>query len=216
MKPTIYALNWAPDFAKGQVRDLRVRWALEEAGIDYQANCMSFSEKAQHDYLARQPFGQVPAYEDEEVQLFESGAIVLHIAEKSDALMPTDPAGKARARMWLIAALSSIEPFIFPYQDIILFNAGEDWAEARKPEAEKRLVDRLGQLAAWLDGKDYLEDCFTAGDLYMMACLRSLDTTDHISGHSILGPYVARGEARPAFKRALAAQMADFTGSPPG
>ena len=122
MKPTIYALNWAPDFAKGQVRDLRVRWALEEAGIDYQANCMSFSEKAQHDYLARQPFGQVPAYEDEEVQLFESGAIVLHIAEKSDALMPTDPAGKARARMWLIAALSSIEPFIFPYQDIILFN----------------------------------------------------------------------------------------------
>jgi len=215
MKPVVYALNWVPDFARGQVRDLRVRWALEEAGIAYESKLLTFADKETPDYLAIQPFGQVPVYEDGEVSLFESGAITLHIAEKSETLLPTDASGRARAKMWVFAALSSIEPSIFPFQDIVLFHAGEDWAELRRADAEANMMERLNRLADWLEGKDYLEDRFTIGDLTMIASLRSLDPSQHVRSHPVLGPYVARGEARRAFQRALDAQLSDFTGDPP-
>lgn len=215
MTTTIYALNWVPDFVRGQVRDLRIRWALEEAGIPYQTKALSFEEKARPEYLRLQPFAQVPAYEDEEVQLFESAAIAMHVAKKSEALLPTDPAGRARAEMWVVAALSSIEPWIFPYQDIVLFHSDKEWAQLRKDDAETEMMRRLNQLGDYLEGREYLEDRFTVGDLIMIAALRALNDTGHVPNHPVLGPYVARGEARPAFKQAMASHLADLTGSPP-
>lgn len=215
MTVTIYALKWVPEFVRGQVRDLRIRWALEEAGIPYQSKTVTFEEKTRPDYLALQPFGQVPAYEDDEVQLFESAAIAMHVARKSDALLPSDPAGRARAEMWVVAALSSIEPWIFPYQDIVLFNADKEWAKLRKDDVEAEMMRRLNQLGDYLKDRDYLEDRFTVGDLIMIAALRALNDTGHVPNHPVLGPYVARGEARPAFQRAMASHLADLTGSPP-
>ncbi len=212
----ITAFNWVPDFAKGHVRDIRVRWALEEAGIPYRVRTLSPLGERPADYFAEQPFGQVPAYRDDEVQLFESGAIVLHIGRKSEALMPSDAAGQARAASWLIAALNSVEPMIMQLIGIDVFHAGEDWARAARPVVAAQVESRLDRLMDWLDDREWLEDRFTVGDLLMIEVLRNLDHTDMLTKRPTLAAYRARGMARPAFQAALAAQLADFTAAPAG
>ena len=211
----VSAFRWVPPFARGLVRDLRVRWALEEAGLPYSSDLIGGEDQQSPAYLRRQPFGQVPAYSDEDVELFESGAIVLHIAERSDALLPPDPAGRARAIAWMFAALNSIEPHIQNLAAIDLFYAKEEWAKLRRPGAVEMVEKRLDQLAASLGGKDWLEDRFTAGDLLMTTVLRIPRHTDLVSSRPTLEAYRLRCEARPAFQRALAAQMGDFADDPP-
>lgn len=207
----VSAFKWVPPFARGLVRDLRVRWALEEAGLPYRARLIDFDDKETAAYRALQPFGQVPAYHEDGLSLFESGAIVLHIAARSPALLPSDPDGQARATTWLFAALNSIEPPIQNLAEIDLFNADQDWARQRRPGLEAFVKQRLGELAANLGDKDYLEaGGFTAGDLMMVTVLRNLRHTDLMAQFPNLAAYQARCEARPAFQKALAAQMADF------
>jgi glutathione S-transferase len=209
----VSAFQSVPPFAQGLVRDLRVRWALEEAGIPYEQHLLGDGEKESAAYRAWQPFGQVPAYEEDGLRLFESGAIVLHIAGKDEAgetLLPADPAARARATEWMFAALNTIEPQIQNLAAIDLFHAAEDWAKARRPGAEEMARKRLADLAAALGGKDWLADGrFTAGDLLMATVLRILRHTELVA-EAGLGAYLARCEARPAFQRALAGQMAAF------
>lgn len=206
----ISAFNRVPDFAKGQVRDLRVRWALEEAGIPYAVRRLDAFAERPADYFQEQPFGQVPSYRDGAVSLFESGAIVLHIGERCEALLPGDPAQRARAVTWVIAALNSIEPWLMQLGTIDIFNPDSAWGKERRPELVRMIEGRLDRLADWLGNRDWLEERFTAGDLMMCAALRILDYTDLVSGRRILAGYKARCEGRPAFGRALAAHLADF------
>ena len=209
----ISAFRWVPPFAQGLVRDLRVRWALEEAGLPYRTRLLGSDDR--DDYRRLQPFGQVPTYEDDEVSMFESGAIVLHIAERAPALMPPDAAGRARARTWVFAALDSVEPAIDPLADIDLFNADEDWAKARRPAVVAAIEAKLDALAAWLGDRPFLEDRFTAGDLMMTTVLRELRQTDLVAKRPTLAAYQARCEARPAFVKALADQLAPFAENAP-
>jgi glutathione S-transferase len=207
---TITAYNWVPDFAKGLVRDLRVRWALEEAGLPYQVQLITHEEKLTPSYRALQPFSQVPSYRDDDVVLFESGAIVLHIARTSATLLPTDHVGRARAIAWLFAALNSIEPFIMGLVDVDIFSREAPWAKESRPHIEMMVRKRLSDLAERLAGSGWLEDRFTAGDLMMATVLRILRHTDLVTSDPTLAPYLARCEARPAFQKALADQMASF------
>jgi len=206
----ITAFKWAPPFAQGLVRDLRVRWALEEAGLRYEENLLTFGDQNLLEYRAIQPFGQVPVYEEDGLTLFESGAIVQHIAEGCPTLLPLDPVKRARARTWMFAALNSVEQHVQNLTSIDLFFANEDWAKQRRPGAEKMCVGRLDALAARLTSRDYLEEEFTAGDLLMVTVLRLLRHTQLIEDRAALATYKARCEARPAFQRALAAQLAAF------
>jgi len=208
--PCVSAFKWVPPFAQGLVRDLRVRWALEEAGIGYESQLLDFEMSKQPAYLRQQPFGQVPAFSDGRVEMFESGAIVLHIALDSPALMPGDEAGRARVMTWIFAALNSVEPAIGQLGDIDLFHAGETWTVERRPQVEAEVRKLLATLAGQLDGRDYLESSFTAGDLMMVTVLRSLRHTSLVGEHPVLSAYQARCEARPAFQRALAAQLEPF------
>ena len=210
----VSAFRWVPDFARGLVRDLRVRWALEEAGLPYEARLIGPEDQKSAGYRAMQPFGQVPAYEEDGFVLFESGAIVHHIAAKSEVLMPADPKGRARAITWMFAALNSIEPHIQNLTAIDLFHAQEDWAKQRRPAALTMAQTRLAALSDWLDGRDYLENRFTAADLLMTTVLRIPRHTDLIAQMPVLEAYRLRCEARPAFERALADQMADFADKP--
>ena len=207
---TISAFKWVPPFARGLVRDLRVRWALEEAGIPYQANLVVRDDLATAGYRALQPFGQVPAFEEDGVTLFESGAIALHIGARSPALMPPDDVGRARATTWVFAAINSVEPSIVQLGQIDLFAAGQEWAKQRRPEVEKMVKRRLSELAACLGDRDYLEGRFTVGDLMMTTVLRILRHTDLVAAEPRLKAYQERCEARPAFGRALSAQLAAF------
>jgi glutathione S-transferase len=208
---TISAFQWVPDFAQGQVRDLRARWALEEAGLPYRTRLLGQGDQDTTEYRTLQPFGQVPILEENGFALFESGAIVLHIGERSETLLPKDPAARARATQWLIAALSSIEPFLMDVARIDLFYADQDWAKERRPGAVAFAQRRLGGLSKALGDKPYLDgDRFTAGDLMMTTVLRILERTDIVSNDERLAAYIARCTARPAFKRALDAQIADF------
>lgn len=212
---TVSAFAWVPDFAKGHVRDLRVRWAHEEAGLPYGTQMLIPGDNAGA-YRDQQPFGQVPAYRDGEVEMFESGAIVLHIAEGSEALMPRDPAGRARVLTWMFCALNTMEIPIGSLAEIDTFNPGADWAKERRPAVEAWVRKRLAELAARLGDNPYLDgDRFTAGDLLMTDVLRNLGHTTLIDEQPKLAAYLARCTARPAFQRALAAQMADFTAAPP-
>jgi len=204
------AFRSVPPFAQGLVRDVRVRWALEEAGIPYQERLIGREERATAAYRALQPFGQVPAIETDELKLFESGAIVLHISEGSQALMPSDPTGRARTRAWMFAALNSVELPIDKLAEIDLFHAGEAWAAARRPMVVEMVEKRLGALEDWLDGRDYLEDRFTAGDLLMTTVLRILRHTDIVSGRPTLRAYQERCEARPAFQKAMADHLRPY------
>ena len=206
----ISAFRSVPSFAQGLVRDLRVRWALEEAGLAYEQKLLGDGEKETAEYREWQPFGQVPAFEEDGLRLFESGAIVLHIAERCPALLPSETGPRARAVQWLIAALNSIEPHIQNLAAIDLFFAGEEWAIQRRPGAEAMVQGRLAALAAALGDREWLADGrFTCGDLMMAAVLRILRHTDLVA-EAGLADYLARNEARPAFQRALAAQMAPF------
>jgi glutathione S-transferase len=208
---TVSAFQWVPPFARGQVRDLRVRWALEEAGIPYKSRLLVAGEGDTPEYRALQPFGQVPIFEEEGFVLFESGAIVLHIGERSEALLPKDPKARARATQWLIAALNSIEPHVMNVVVLDLFYADQEWAKLRRPSAEAFLRHRLGSLSKALGDKAFLDgDRFTAGDLMMTTVLRILKHTDFVSGDPRLSAYAERCTARPAFGRALDAQLGDF------
>ena len=200
-------LKNAPPFAQGLVRDVRVRWALEEAGIPYETRLLALGEHKLPDHMALQPFGQVPVIEDEGLTLFESGAIVLHIARQSDRLLPTEPNARARAIAWVFAALNSMEPPIQQLVELDLFHAGEEWARLRRPSAEQQVRARLDQLADRLKDREWLEEDFTAGDLIMATVLQIPRHTELVSSHAVLGPYLKRCEARPAFSRAMAAHM---------
>ncbi|MEX0807597.1 MAG: glutathione S-transferase family protein [Dongiaceae bacterium] len=208
---TISAFKWVPDFAQGQVRDLRARWALEEAGLPYRTRLLEQGDQDKPDYRALQPFGQVPILEEDGFTLFESGAIVLHIGERSEALLPKDPAARARATQWLIAALNSIEPFVMNVALIDLFYKDEEWAKQRRPGAVEFVQRRLAGLSASLGDKPYLDgDRFSAGDLMMTTVLRILKDTDIVSSDARLAAYIERCTARLAFRRAFDAQIADF------
>lgn len=213
MTVTITAFDWVPDFAKGQVRDLRVRWALEEAGVGYHTRLFDPREPRPAAYLEEQPFDQVPIYDDGALSLFETGAIVLHIAEGCEALLPTDPVARARAVAWTFAALNSVEPTFQQLASIDLFHADQAWTQERRPQVVEMVEGKLGRLDTRLardGGREWLEARFTAGDLIMATVLRVLGHTDLVAGFPRVAAYQARAEARPAFGRALAAQLADF------
>jgi glutathione S-transferase len=208
---TISAFKWVPEFAQGLVRDLRARWALEEAGLPYQTRLLEQGDQDKPDYRALQPFGQVPIFEEDGLMLFESGAIVLYIGERSETLLPKDAAARCRATQWLIAALNSIEPFVMNVAAIDIFYANEEWARLRRPGAVEFVGRRLAALSKSLGDKPYLDgDRFTAGDLMMTTVLRMLKHTDIVTGHERLAAYIERCTARPAFKRAFDAQIGDF------
>lgn len=207
-----YAFGWVPDFARGLVRDLRVRWALEEAGIPYRVTLVGGGAGALPlaDYAAIQPFGQIPAIEDGELRLFESGAIVLYIAERSPRLLPTAPPARALVQQWMFAALNTIELAVQQLAELDLFHAGEGWAAERRPAAVDRVRRRLGELAGCLDGRDYLVGEFSAADVLMTSVLRILRHTELVAEQPVLLAYQRRCEARPAFRKALTDQLAAF------
>lgn len=205
---TISAFHWVPPVAQGQVRDLRPRWALEEAGLPYQTRLLEQGDQNTPQYRALQPFGQVPILEEDGQTLFESGAIVLHIGERSETLLPKDPAARARAIQWMFAALNSIEPHVNNFALLDFFYADQEWAKLRREGAKAFALHRLTSLANHLGDKLYLDgDHFTAGDLMMASVLR---ISSELIVDARLAAYVDRCTARPAFKRALDAQMSDF------
>ena len=207
----VTAFKWVPAFAQGSVRDIRVRWALEEAGLGYDDRLIGFEDQSTPQYRAKQPFGQVPAFSDGKVEMFESGAIVLYIAQNSDQLMPADEAGRAMVMTWLFAAMNSVEPFVGELATIDLFNADKPWAKARRPEVESFLRKRLGELQAALgDRRWFANDRFSAADIVMTHVLRDLRHTTILADFPALAAYVARAEVRPAFRRALDDQMKPF------
>ncbi len=205
---TMTAYNWVPPIVRGLVRDLRVRWALEEAGLPYRVELIDQRNKPD-DYREWQPWSQVPAYEEDGLRMFESGAIVLHIAGKSPALAPPDANGKARMTSWLFAALNSVEPPLAELVMIDFMHADKDWAKVRRPMVEDFVKRRLKGVAEALGDRAYLEGEFTAADLMMSTVLRMAGRTTLVE-EAGLGDYHRRCEARPAFERALAGQMADF------
>lgn len=202
----ITAFEWVPDFAKGVVRDLRARWALEEAGLDYRVRLLGQQRPAE--YLLEQPFDQVPCFNDGKVHIFETGAIAQYIGEQSEELLPRDPQGKYRAIQWTYAALNSVEPAFLNLLLIDIFYAGEEWAKLRRPSAEEFARLKLKRVSEWLGDKQWLEGSrFTIGDLLMVTVLRFLRHTDLVAEFPNLADFVRRGEARPAFQRALADQL---------
>jgi glutathione S-transferase len=204
----VSAFRWVPPFAQGLARDFRVRWALEEAGLPYEERLIGPEDQTTESYRALQPFGQIPAIEEDGLPLFESGAIVLHIAQRSDALMPSDSAGRARVTCWAFAALNSIEPRVQALTEIDLFHADAEWAKLRRPAVEQAVKTRLAALAARFNGRDYLEDRFTAADILMTTVLRLLRHTDLLAQIPPLEAYRRRCEARPAFPKAMADHLA--------
>jgi glutathione S-transferase len=208
---TLTTYKWVPDFAQPLMRAFRVRWALEEAGLPYRVRHVALGpEQRSPEHLARQPFGQAPAIEEDGLVLHESGAIALHIAEKSEALMPVDRIGRARTTAWVFSALNSVETAVQELGSIIFFHKDAAWAKERRPQVEQFVRMRLGQLADALGDKDYLEGRFSAGDLMMADVLRIIDSTGIVNDYPTLKAYKERCEARPAFKRAMKAQMEGF------
>lgn len=210
MIPTITAFADSPDRGRGLARDMPVRWALEEAGLAYEVRLVSFAAMKEPAHLARHPFGQIPTFEDGELALFESGAIVLHVAERHPGLLPTQADARARAVTWIFAALSTLEPPVLAREAALLLERGEPWFEARRPILDERVRSRLEQLSRYLGDADWLEGAFSAGDLMMVTVLRRLAGSGLLDPFPNLADYVARGEARPAFGRAFAAQLAVF------
>ncbi|ATB29470.1 glutathione S-transferase family protein [Melittangium boletus] len=213
----VSAFRWVPPLAQGLVRELRVRWALEEAGLAYEERLIGPEDQTSEHYRRLQPFGQVPSYEEDGLVMFESGAIVMHIAERSEALMPSEPVARARSKTWMFAALNSVEPSIQNLAEIDLFHPQEEWAKQRRPMAVEDVKTRLTSLSDWLEGKDYLEERFTAADLLMTTVLRILRHTELVARMPVLEAYRLRCEARPAFRKALADHLAPFArNAPPG
>lgn len=211
MIPTITAFERSPDRGKGQARDMRVRWALEEVGQPYEVRLVSFSEMKTAAYRALQPFGQIPTYEEGDLVLFESGAILLHIAERHAGLLPGDANARARAIMWMFAALNTVEPPIIEREMARYVEGDKSWYGERRLILDDRVRGRLSELSNRLAAADWLDNAFSVGDLLMVTVLRRLNGSDILEEYPSLRAYVARGEARPAFKRAFDAQLAIFT-----
>lgn len=212
MVPVITAFERSPDRGEGQARDMRVRWALEEVGQRYDVRLVSFREMKEPPHLALHPFGQIPTFEETGLALFETGAIVLHIAERHPGLLPAEGAARARAIAWMFAALNTVEPPIVEREAAMILERDRPWHDARQPLLDERVRVRLGQLAARLGDSDWLDGPFGAADLLMVTVLRRLEGSGLLEGYPGLAAYVARGEARPAYRRAFAAQRAVFTG----
>ena len=208
MTPIVSVFAASPDRGRGLARDMAVRWALAEVGQGHDVRPLSFSELKTAEHKARQPFGQIPTYETDGLTLFESGAIVLHIAETHSSLLPVEPAARARAIAWMFAAVSTIEPVIVEREVAVLLEADKPWTHERLPMLEARLRQRLDDLAAWLSGRDWLEGDFSAGDIMMGCVLRRLASAMLLRDYPVLAAYVARAEARPAFQTAFADQKA--------
>ncbi len=208
MSITITAFDRSPDGGRGLARDTRVRWALEEAGQVYGVRLVSWSGMKEADHLALHPFGQIPTYEEGELVLFETGAIVLHIAERHAGLLPADASGRARAITWMFAALNTVEPPILELATARLLEGDRPWAAQRMPLVLDRVRERLGQLSRRLGDDDWLDGAFSAGDLMMVSVLLRLRIPGLLDEYPKLAAYVARGEARPAYQRAFAAQLA--------
>jgi len=211
MTITITAFERSPDGGKGLARDMPVRWALEEAGQPYSVRLQSFSALKQPAHHVLHPFGQIPTYEDGDLALFESGAIVFHIAERHAGLLPEDANARARAITWMFAALNTVEPPIFERSLASILDRDEPWYEQRLRALEGSIRKRLDDLSSRLGDADWLDGAFSAGDLLMVTVLRRLQGSGLLEKYPSLAAYVARGEARPAFKRAFAAQLAVFT-----
>ena len=215
MTPTITVFERSPDGGKGLARDMRVRWALEEVGQPYEVRLVSFGAMKEPAHRALHPFGQIPTYEEGALVLFESGAIVLHIAEHHAGLLPDDANARARAITWIFAALNTVEPPILDLQTTRFLEGDKTWYEQRLPLVQDRIRDRLGELSDRLGNADWLDGAFSAGDLMMVAVLLRLKASGLLDDSPNLTAYVARGAARPAYKRAFDAQLALFTGKPP-
>jgi glutathione S-transferase len=213
MTITITAFESSPDRGQGLARDMRVRWALEEVGVPYAVRLVSFAQMKEPAHLALHPFGQIPTYEEGALALFESGSIVFHIAERHPGLLPADANARARAVTWMFAALGTVEQPIIELQNAVLLERGETWYEQRLPAVQERVRDRLAQLARRLGDAEWLDGAFSAADLLMVHVLLRLRSSGLIGEYPALAAYVARGEARPAYRRAFAAQLAVFTGS---
>jgi len=216
MTITITAFERSPDRGRGLARDMRVRWALEEVGQPYEVRLLSFKAMKEPTHLALHPFGQIPTYEEGDLALFESGAILLHIAEEHPGLLPDDANARARAITWMFAALSTIEPPIVDREMTRYFERDKSWYDERLPILDERVRGRLNQLSRRLGDSEWLDGAFSAGDLLMVTVLRRLEGSGLLDEHANLAAYVARGEARPAYKRAFAAQLAVFTAASAG
>ncbi len=216
MTVTITAFERSPDGGKGLARDMRVRWALEEVGQPYGARLLSFKAMKEPAHLALHPFGQIPTYEEGDLVLFESGAIVLHIAERHAGLLPADVNARARAIAWMFAALDTVEPPIFDRDLARILERDQPWYEQRLRVLEDSIRNRLGHLSRCLGDADWLDGAFSAGALLMVTVLRRLRGSGMLEDYPNLSAYVARGEARPAYKRAFAAQLAVFTAASTG
>ena len=208
MTPTITAFERSPDRGRGLARDMRVRWALEEVGQPYEVRLVSFPAMKEPAHLALHPFGQIPTYEEGDLAVFETGAIVFHIAEQHGGLLPEDADARARAITWMFAALNTVEPPILELSTARIVEDDKPWAQERMPLVRDRVRVRLGQLSARLDDADWLDGAFSAGDLLMVSVLLRLRMSGILDEYPNLAAYVARGEARPAYRRAFAAQLA--------
>ena len=209
--PTITAFKWVPDFARGYVRDMRARWAFEETGQSYEVDVIDGAYVKSEAHRRFQPFGQIPTFSDGEVEIFESGAIALHIARQAPGLLPADSAGQARAEQWVIAALNSVEPFVMQLAVVDIFEADRDWSKARRPKVVEDIRGRIADLSTALGDKTWLDgDMFTVGDLTMVSVLRGLHNSGLLNEFPNLAAYVARGEARPAYQRAMTDHLATF------
>ncbi|RVE91110.1 glutathione S-transferase family protein [Sinorhizobium meliloti] len=214
MTITITAFERSPDGGQGMARDMRVRWALEEVGQPYGVRLLSFKAMKAPAHLALHPFGQIPTYEEGDLALFESGAIVFHIAERHAGLLPDDANARARAITWMFAALNTVEPPIVDREVAEYLEGDETWYEQRLPFIDERIRKRLGELSGRLGNADWLDGAFSAGDLLMVTVLRRLEGSGILEEYPNLSAYVARGKARPAYKRAFVAQLAVFTAAP--
>jgi glutathione S-transferase len=208
--PIITAFKSSPDRGRGLARDFRVRWALEEVAQPYDVELVSFAEMKQPAYRALQPFGQIPTYREDDLVLFESGAIVFHIAERNAGLLPAEPNARARAIAWMFSALNTVEPPIVERSTSVLFESDKIWYKDRLPLLNERVSNRLKELSAQLGDTDWLDGAFSAGDLLMVTVLRRLQGSGLLEHFPNLCAYIARGEARPAYQRAFAAQLAVF------
>ena len=211
MIPTITAFESSPDRGQGLARDMRVRWALEEVGQPYEVRLVSFSAMKEPAHRALHPFGQIPTYEEDGLALFESGAIVLHLAQHHAGLLPDDANARMRAIMWMFAAINTVEPPILDLSIAKIVEGNKPWAAERLPIVADRIRSRLRDLSVRLGDADWLDGAFSAGDLMMVGVLLRLKPSGMLNDYPSLAVYVARGEARPAFKRAFAAQLAVFT-----
>ncbi|HEY1891050.1 MAG TPA: glutathione S-transferase family protein [Steroidobacteraceae bacterium] len=211
MTPTITAFEASPDRGAGLARDMRIRWALEEAGQPYNVRLLSFKAMKEPAHLALNPFGSIPTYEEDGLALFESGSIVLHIAERRAGLLPAEANARARAITWMFAAINTVEPPILELSNAKFAEGDKPWSAERMPLVKDRIRTPLRQLSAWLGDAEWLDGNFSAGDLMMVAVLLRTKPSGILSEFPQLAAYVARGEARPAYKRAFAAQLAVFT-----